>query len=268
MYKRLLALLIFVPMFLIAWYARNQRATVGPNEGPSVSTRTEPSRDSYQSRHDDPSRGERRDSRRERRENRQGPHAADKPGAFDFYLLNLSWSPEFCSTHPGKPECAVSLGFVLHGLWPQNNDGTYPEHCSNAAGPADPAAFRDILPDAGLLQHEWSTHGTCSGLAPDTYFANARSAFRAVRIPSTLSGLTQETVSTPEEILTQIARANPSIPRESLALSCGNNTLTAVEVCLDHDLHAVACSNVRSCRANSVRLVPPGASTQERGSVF
>src|SRR5579859_4381594 len=82
---------------------------------------------------------------------------------FDYYLLNLSWSPEFCYSHRDAPECAAHHTFVLHGLWPQNFDGTYPENCSGAPGPADPSSFSDVYPDAGLLQHEWKTHGTCSG---------------------------------------------------------------------------------------------------------
>src|SRR5579859_7556220 len=63
---------------------------------------------------------------------------APSGASFDFYLLNLSWSPEFCHGHPTAIECAAHATFVLHGLWPQNTDGTYPENCSNANGPSDP----------------------------------------------------------------------------------------------------------------------------------
>lgn len=184
--------------------------------------------------------------------------AADTPGVFDFYLLNLSWSPEFCSTHPGKPECAAHPGFVLHGLWPQNTGGTYPENCSRAPGPSNPSSYRDIFPDAGLLQHEWSTHGTCSGLAPDAYLALARRAITSVTVPSTFNQ-TKSFSLTPDAILSQFAASNSAIPRTSLALSCGNNLLTAVEVCLDKNLHAVSCSGVRTCRAQTVRVVPRGS---------
>ncbi len=86
---------------------------------------------------------------------------------FDYYLLNLSWSPEFCHSHPNATECAEHSTFVLHGLWPQNNDGTYPQNCSTEPGPHNPADYNDIYADPGLLRHEWRTHGTCSGLSPD-----------------------------------------------------------------------------------------------------
>ena len=271
MYKRLLALLVFIPMFLIAWYARNNRQPSANTADTRVTNSREddrfPSdrstrnnRRQEEGRREDEARndagGDRRSDHQSYRSNSTG--TSNRPGTFDFYLLNLSWSPEFCATHPGKPECAAHPGFVLHGLWPQNNDGSYPEHCSDSPGPSDPAAFRDLYPDAGLLSHEWSTHGTCSGLSPEAFFTHARTALHAVAIPSSLTSLTHQTAATPDDLLAQFSQANPAIPRGSLALSCGNNYLTAVEVCLDHDLHAIACSNVRSCRANSVRIVPPG----------
>ena len=178
-------------------------------------------------------------------------------GAFDYYVLNLSWSPEFCYSHPSARECAEHDAFVLHGLWPQNSDGTYPENCTNAAGPADPSAYRDIYSDASLLAHEWKTHGTCSGLSPDAFFTAARSAYRSVTIPPALAGLTNQASMSPDEILDLFTRSNPAIPGSSLSLSCGHNFLTAVEVCLDKSLHPTACSGLRSCRANTVHIPPP-----------
>ena len=178
-------------------------------------------------------------------------------GQFDFYLLNLSWSPEFCHTHPGAAECASHPSFVLHGLWPQNNEGPYPHNCSSAPGPSDPSQFSDIYPDPGLLQHEWQTHGTCSGLSPDDYFTSARKAFRSVVIPPRLAGLSSQISMPPDQILGLFAASNPQISQADMALSCGNNYLTAVEVCLDKSLHPMACSGVKSCRANSVKIPPP-----------
>ena len=182
------------------------------------------------------------------------------PGAFDFYLLTLSWSPELCATHSAAAECALHAGFVLHGLWPQNTDASYPEHCSDAPGPSNPSQYSDIFPDAGLLQHEWTTHGTCSGLAPDAYFQLARRAFQSIHTPPSLNTLAQQTSEPPDTILAQFASINPSVARSSLALSCGNNYLTAVQVCLAKNLRATAC-NVRTCRASVVRIVPPGSTS-------
>ena len=182
------------------------------------------------------------------------PSAAEP---FDYYLLNLSWSPEFCHSHPNATECSQHSGFVLHGLWPQFNNGTFPENCSTEPGPSNPAAYSDIYPDPGLLIHEWRTHGTCSGLSPDAFFTLARNAFHSVAIPSTLSHLDHPISMPPSQILDLFTEANPSIPRSSFALSCGNNYLTAIEVCLNKNAQPTPCGPIRSCRANTVRITPP-----------
>jgi ribonuclease T2 len=177
------------------------------------------------------------------------------PGEFDFYLLNLSWSPEFCATH-NSAECGHGLGFVVHGLWPQDNDGTYPENCSSAAGPANPQQYTDLIPTVSLIQHEWQTHGTCSGLAADVYFGAIRKARTAFNIPSNIGSGSDANGVTPDDLLVRFAQANPSFPPGSLALSCGNNRLTAIELCLTKKLQPEACQNVRSCRANVIQITP------------
>ena len=176
---------------------------------------------------------------------------------FDYYLLNLSWSPEFCYSHPTAEECALHATFVLHGLWPQNNDGSYPENCSSASGPNDPSAFRDIYPEAGLLEHEWHTHGTCSGLDADSFFKSARNALHSITIPNELAHLSTQTSMPPDQIVSLFTGVNPALSPDGVVISCGHNFLTAVAICLDKSLRPIACGPVRSCRANTVRIPPP-----------
>ena len=180
---------------------------------------------------------------------------------FDNYLLNLSWSPEFCATHASAPECAQHLGFVLHGLWPQNNNqtnrGPYLENCSNDPGPSDLSKYSDIYPDPGLLRHEWKTHGTCSGLTPDAFFTLARNAFHSVAIPTVLTQIDRQTSMSPTQIIGLFQTANPTYPAASFALSCGNNYLTAIEVCLNKSAQPIPCGPIKSCRAQTVRIPPP-----------
>jgi ribonuclease T2 len=192
-----------------------------------------------------------------RRRSRRGrPEEQAAPGQFDFYLFNLSWSPEFCATHGDSPECGRNLGFVVHGLWPQNNNGDYPQHCSDAPGPTNPQADTDIIPTASLVMHEWQTHGTCSGLGADAYFAEIHKAFAAVKIPANIGQGNDAEGATPDDLLSRFAAANPAYPAGSFAMSCGNNRLTAVEICLTKDLLPEACQGVRSCRANVVKVTP------------
>ncbi|HEX3572848.1 MAG TPA: ribonuclease T2 [Acidobacteriaceae bacterium] len=189
---------------------------------------------------------------------RRGNRAIEsQPGDFDYYLLNLSWSPEFCATHPENAQCAARPGFIVHGLWPQNNDGTYPQDCGGMAKPPNPAAYIDLMPTVSLIIHEWQTHGTCTGLNPDGYFSKIRTAVRSVEIPPLFAASKDPPNSiAPHVLLDQFRRVNPTFPPNSFALSCGNNYFTAIEVCFDKDLRPEGCEGVRSCRANVIKIAP------------
>ena len=176
------------------------------------------------------------------------------PGAFDYYVLTLSWSPEFCHGHPDKAECTSGhFGFIVHGLWPQYTNG-YPENCSTEPGLANPSSMADIMPDAGLVGHEWTTHGTCSGLDPEAYFKLVRQAFESVTIPAQLAAPRRMFSLTPQDLKEALVAANPRLKDEDLAVSCGNNWLTGVSVCLDKNLQPRACEALRDCRANSIKV--------------
>ena len=197
------------------------------------------------------------DDRPGRRRSRRGrPDAQAAAGSFDFYLLNLSWSPEFCASHGNSAECGHGLGFVVHGLWPQYGNGDYPEHCSDAPGPGNPRAYTDMIPTVGLVEHEWQTHGTCSGLSADVFFAMVRRAYTNVQIPSGIGAASDADGVTPGQLLARFAQANPRYPAGSFALSCGNNRLTAIAVCLSKNMQPESCQGVRSCRANTIRVTP------------
>lgn len=178
------------------------------------------------------------------------------PGQFDFYLLNLSWSPEFCATHASAPECAQHLGFIVHGLWPQIAAPPYPEDCSNAPGPTDPSQWTDITPDPSLLEHEWQKHGTCSGLSADAFFGQERKAFHEVVVPPALHNLNHQLSLAPKQIVILFTKANPTFPTSSIVVSCGNNQLTAIEVCMSKSLTPIACSGVKACHAKTVKIPP------------
>ena len=182
------------------------------------------------------------------------PAAQGKPGVFDYYLLTLSWSPEFCHSHADKPECQSGHhAFVVHGLWPQYVDG-YPEHCSTARGLANPEQMADIMPDAGLVAHEWSTHGTCSGLDAEDYFKLLRRAFTSIKMPKHFAAPVETFSLAPQDVKKEFVQANPGLTAEEMTVSCGNNYLTAVSVCMTKDLKPTACQNLRDCRANVIRV--------------
>jgi ribonuclease T2 len=180
-----------------------------------------------------------------------------EPGKFDFYLMNLAWGPAFCSIPGVGPECKAPLGFVLHGLWPQNYDGSYPANCGEQPGPAQSEKYLDVTPDVSLLKHEWSKHGTCTTMSPEEFFVLERQAFHSVRIPRKLRELKHEGPMRPKDILDLFAKANPSFPQDSVVVSCEKERLTAVEVCLAKDgLMPISCHGLRQCDAQALKIMP------------
>src|SRR5690349_21489907 len=60
------------------------------------------------------------------------------PGDFQYYVLALSYAPDFCDQPGGRKdprECGTGrqLGFVVHGLWPQGENTRGPERCAAAS---------------------------------------------------------------------------------------------------------------------------------------
>jgi ribonuclease T2 len=106
----------------------------------------------------------------------------------------------------------------------------------------------------GLVAHEWSTHGTCSGLDAESYFKLMRRAFSSVKVPERFRTARENFSIPPEEVKREFVQANPSISAEDMTVSCGNNFLTAVSFCMTKDLKPTACQNLRDCRANVIRV--------------
>ncbi|MEP6645113.1 MAG: ribonuclease T [Acidobacteriaceae bacterium] len=195
-------------------------------------------------------------SHRRHTQQSQNQHQQGQPGVFDYYVLTISWSPEFCHGHPDSTECRTGhYGFIAHGLWPQYTHG-YPEHCGNAPALSNPSAMLDIMPDDKLIEHEWTTHGTCSGLSADEYFKLLRSAYTAIKVPAKLIAPAESFSISPEELKQSFLQANSRLNNESLAISCGNNYLTGIHVCLTKELQPTACTEIKDCRANVIKVPP------------
>ena len=86
------------------------------------------------------------------------------PGQFDFYVLALSWSPSYCeAAHERAPDRAPDqqcagrpFSFMVHGLWPQNEQG-FPSYCQVPAPRLDRAIVGgalDLMPSPRLIFHD------------------------------------------------------------------------------------------------------------------
>ena len=194
-------------------------------------------------------------------QSRSRHHRSAHGTAFDYYLLTLSWSPEYCHSHPDDQQCIAGkpFGFVVHGLWPEYRSGSGPQHCGYGPGLADPSSMLDIMPSLQLVQHEWATHGTCSGLDANAYFGLIRKAFGATKIPAQFTNVNQQLTLSPSQIEEAFQQSNPGLPPGGILVTCPSYYLQGVEICLDKALHHIACPAPRDCHAQSIK-VPPTSS--------
>jgi ribonuclease T2 len=179
------------------------------------------------------------------------PHAFlnAAPGNVDYYALVLSWSPTHCLSEkddrddrqcdPGRPE-----DFVLHGFWPQYAKG-WPEDCYTGQRPWVPSAvidqMHDIMPSKQIVIHEYKTHGTCTGMAPDAYFAAARKAYEQVTIPAVFNDPRTQRFLSPEDVEKEFIAANDWLKPDMIAVTCRRGKLFDVRICFSDDIQPQVC---------------------------
>jgi ribonuclease T2 len=192
------------------------------------------------------------------------------PGAFDYYVLSLSWSPSFCEEAQergrggGRSQQAQCGGrpfsFVVHGLWPQYEHG-YPEYCDRSAEWLDRnimTSMLDLMPAPGLIFNEWKKHGTCSGLSGRAYFETIRKARAAVKIPEEYLQLSEAKSVAPAEIEAAFVKANPGLATSEMGVTCNRTRLSEVRICFSKDLQFRPCEEIErgSCRRDQVQMPP------------
>jgi ribonuclease T2 len=135
----------------------------------------------------------------------------------DVYVFAYSWEPEFCygktTTYPGcaAPHDYWKTNFIVHGLWPQYSTGGYPATCTteafnssvpNAVGYNDMVTYWPNVQVAegdpnysSFWEHEWSKHGTCTGLSQYNYFNDALLMVQKYGTPSIVSNNVYKDIS-------------------------------------------------------------------------
>ena len=189
-------------------------------------------------------------------------------GEFDYYLVALSWSPSFCETHPDeKEQCGGrGFGFVLHGVWPQYLRGYGPQHCAANLQPDDATILHTLafMPSRHLVQHEWETHGACTGLSPTDYFALADRAFASVKIPGAFAAPQSAAQLSAKDVAHAFVAANPGMDDGMLAVTCSRNELSEVRICMDKNLHLQTCGKgvTSQCLTGALRIPLTRGSTR------
>ncbi|THD76501.1 ribonuclease T [Thalassobius vesicularis] len=189
----------------------------------------------------------------------------ERAGAFDYYVLSLSWSPTWCALEGdarNSPQCdpRADYGWVLHGLWPQYHRG-WPSYCRTTE--PMPTRFmtegmEDIMGSSGLAWYQWKKHGVCSGLSAAQYFALARRAYEQVNRPAIFRKLNRAVTLPATVIEDAFLKENPGWERDMLTITCQAGRIQEARLCLSKDLRPVPCGRdvVQDCRLKDALFEP------------
>ena len=191
--------------------------------------------------------------------------ADGKPGQFDYFVVSLSWSPNWCATtgdaqNSDQCDSRHDHGWILHGLWPQYHRG-YPSHCQTVKRPptrAMTAEMSDIMGTSGLAWHQWKKHGTCSGLSAAQYYDLSRKAYGQITRPTVFRKLDQ-TVKLPSTVVEEaFLKANPSLEADMITITCKNGHIQEARICLSREMNPVPCGQdvIRDCRMKNAVFTP------------
>lgn len=189
----------------------------------------------------------------------------ERAGDFDYYVLALSWSPNWCALEGdsrGSEQCDQDedFGWVMHGLWPQYHQG-WPSYCKNAARPPSrsmTAGMADIMGTSGSAWYQWKKHGTCAGLSAPDYYETARAAYDSITRPAAFRKLTKQ-VTLPASLIEEaFLRDNPQLEADGLTVTCRANRIQEVRICLSKDLDPVPCGRdvIKDCTAKNAVFDP------------
>lgn len=190
------------------------------------------------------------------------PDWVNQNAPVDYYMLTLSWSPQFCAGHQDDPknsfQCQQNkFGFVIHGLWPQSagvaNAQGHPRHCRSAEPIAKSTLqkYLCLVPGVQLMQDEWTKHGTCAFRTSEEYFGREEALFNKLRLAD-LTRLASErgTNLRAGDVVRAFTTANPGLREQDLRLTLDNRRrLQEVRICYDRHFA------FRNCEGGA----PPGS---------
>ncbi|MEL6959945.1 MAG: ribonuclease T2 [Pseudomonadota bacterium] len=191
--------------------------------------------------------------------------AQDVAGEFDYYVLALSWSPTWCALEGddrGSPQCdpEADFGWVLHGLWPQYEQG-WPSNCRHIfrnPSRGDTAAQAGLYGSSGSAWHQWNKHGSCSGLAPDDFYALSRLAYDSITRPEVFRRL-ENPVTLPASLIEEaFLRDNPQLSADQITITCRSSRIQEARICLTRNLEPRRCGSdvIRDCSLEDALFDP------------
>ncbi|KAK9819716.1 hypothetical protein WJX72_001609 [[Myrmecia] bisecta] len=193
---------------------------------------------------------------------------ASMASAEPFFYLVRQWPTTACEMYHCQ-DPPQGLGFSIHGLWPNNDDGTFPSFCSRKK-------FRrsdlgELIDDMNkywpsvkgsnevFWTHEWEKHGTCAGPQLPTeheYFAAALQLHKTLNIEDGLSAANIVPSNNAAYDTADLVAALKDSLGFAPIITCHNGSLEEVWFCINEDLDvedcdqactAPACHNQHTC---------------------
>ncbi|KAM9982515.1 hypothetical protein ACTFIZ_007048 [Dictyostelium cf. discoideum] len=183
---------------------------------------------------------------------------SDKPGDFDFYLFVQQWIFSYCQS-TNCIQNKIKEAFTIHGLWPENQDGSYPSFCS---GPSfnvkDIEDLKDQLDidwisltetNENFWSSEFSKHGTCA-IEVDSLVNGTYSYFQAgVNLYQKLNlthALENENIYPSSKLISASSIAN-AIQNQfggKPGMQCEHSKISTIAVCITKDLEVMDCPDL------------------------
>lgn len=191
--------------------------------------------------------------------------AQDRAGDFDYYVLSLSWSANWCALEGdarNSPQCDTSadFGWIMHGLWPQYERG-FPANCptsQRAPSRSDTSNMVDIMGTSGLAWHQWRKHGVCSGLASQDYYDLSRAAYERVVRPPVFRTIDRDITLPASVVEDAFLRDNPTLEPDQITITCKSGYIQEARICLTRDLEFRTCGSdvIRDCTMTDAQFSP------------
>ena len=190
---------------------------------------------------------------------------------FAYLQLTLQWLPTVASSYCSNSSLNM---FTIHGLWPNNNDGSYPCYCSSES--FDPSKVQDLLAEMDKLwpsfnpsssndkfwSHEWGKHGTCAADDPAIgsmygYFYHGLGLRNKFSPASVLANKGIKPDDNYYYYESDVLSALKSGLGHNVVLSCDNyGNIEELDVCVDRSLAIMDCPSSSQSQCPSKVYLP------------
>ena len=145
----------------------------------------------------------------------------------------------------------LSTDFNIHGMWPNNWDGTYPQNCGSTPFSIT-SSTQNLLETCWVSyngspqtfwEHEWSKHGTCVSptITCDNYFSKTANLYLGKMVLQTLSIFKIVPSNTQLYTVNSFLESFTKVININCARISNTYYLTTVQFCYDLNFNWIDC---------------------------